>query len=134
VPTEFAHHRATVIASVDTLRIVAGDRVTAIHRRCWGREQVFYEPVHYLALLAREPRGAGLRRPTGGLGAAGLLRRPAAAADAEFGGPGTRQFIKVLRLLERADLDAPGAGLLLSQAARRQVVPPAARPAERQRR
>jgi transposase len=34
VPTEFAHHPVTVIASVDTLRIVAGDRVAATHRRC----------------------------------------------------------------------------------------------------
>ena len=31
----------------------------------------------------------------------GVLRR---RLEAEFGGPGTRQFIKVLRLLERADL------------------------------
>src|SRR6516164_4535526 len=33
VPTEFAHHRATVVASVDTVRIVVGERVAATHRR-----------------------------------------------------------------------------------------------------
>src|SRR3954468_5826348 len=51
VPTEFAHHGVTVVASVDTVRVVCGDRVVATHRRCWGRERVFYEPVHYLAVL-----------------------------------------------------------------------------------
>src|SRR6516162_8184635 len=55
VPTEFAHHRATVVASVDTVRIVVGEQVAATHPRCWDREQVFYNPVHYLALLERKP-------------------------------------------------------------------------------
>ena len=80
VPTEFAHHPVTVVASVDTVRIVAGDRVAATHRRCWGREQVFYDPVHYLAVLERKPGALDFAAPAGGVGAAGLLRRPAAAA------------------------------------------------------
>src|SRR5512144_1342162 len=54
VPTQFAHHPVTVVASVDTVRIVSGDRVVAVHPRCWGREQVFYDPVHYLAVLERK--------------------------------------------------------------------------------
>jgi transposase len=104
VPTEFAHHRATVVASVDTVRIVVGDRVAAVHRRCWGRERVTYEPVHYLALLERKPGALDFAAPLEGWELPvcfGILRR---RLEAEFGGPGTRQFIKVLRLLERASL------------------------------
>jgi len=104
VPTEFAHHRATVVASVDDVRIVVGDRVAAVHRRCWGREQVTYEPVHYLALLERKPGALDFAAPLEGWELPvcfGVLRR---RLEAEFGGPGTRQFIKVLRLLERASL------------------------------
>jgi transposase len=104
VPTEFAHHRATVVATVETVRIVVGDRVAAIHRRCWGREQVFYEPVHYLALLERKPGALDFAAPLQGWELPvgfGVLRR---RLEAEFGGPGTRQFIKVLRLLEHASL------------------------------
>ena len=104
VPTEFAHHRATVVASVDAVRIVVGDRVAATHRRCWGREQVFYEPVHYLALLERKPGALDFAAPLEGWELPvcfGVLRR---RLESEFGGPGTRQFIKVLRLLERAGL------------------------------
>ena len=33
-------HRVIAVGTVDTVRIVVGDRVVAEHRRCWGREQV----------------------------------------------------------------------------------------------
>ncbi len=102
VPTEFAHHRVTVVASVDRVRIVAGDRVAAVHARCWGRERVSYDPVHYLAVLERKPGALDFAAPLQGWELPvcfGVLRR---RLEAEFGGPGTRQFIKVLRLLEWA--------------------------------
>jgi transposase len=103
VPTEFAHHGVTVVASMDTVRILCGDRVAAVHRRCWGREQVSYDPVHYLAVLERKPGALDFAAPLEDWELPvcfGVLRR---RLEAEFGGPGTRQFIKVLRLLEWAD-------------------------------
>src|ERR671920_2311730 len=41
VPTEFAYHQVTAVGTVDTVRIVVGDRVVATHHRSWGREGVF---------------------------------------------------------------------------------------------
>jgi hypothetical protein len=102
VPTEFAHHPVTVIASVDEVRVVAGDRVAAVHRRCWDREQVTYDPVHYLAVLERKPGALDFAAPLEGWELPvcfGVLRRQ---LEAEFAGAGTRQYIKVLRLLEKS--------------------------------
>ena len=59
-----------------------------------------YEPVHYLALLERKPGGFDHARPLENWqlpDCFGLLRRRLEAAE---GGPGTRRFIRVLRLLE----------------------------------
>ena len=95
VPTEFAHHPVTVVASVDEVRVVAGDRVAAEHRRCWDRERVTYDPVHYLALLERKPGALDFAAPLAGWELPvcfGVLRRQ---LEAEFAGPGTRQYIKV---------------------------------------
>jgi hypothetical protein len=66
VPTEFAHRRVTAVGTVDTLRIVVGDRVVAVHRRSWGREGVTYDPVHYLALLEHKPGALDFAAPLEG--------------------------------------------------------------------
>jgi len=100
VPVKYAHRKITVVATVDEVRLVYEDRLVARHPRCWQREQYLFEPVHYLALLERKPGGFDHARPLENWPLPecfGLLRR---RLEAEQGGPGTRAFIRVLRLLE----------------------------------
>lgn len=92
VPTAYAHRDVTVVAGIEELRIVYGDRLIARHRRCWGRDQTFYEPIHYLALLAAQAGWTGLRQATGRLESAGLLRRSPPAVGS---GPGFSRHPRV---------------------------------------
>ena len=100
VPVKYAHRKITIIATVEEVRLAYQDRLIARHRRCWRKEQFVFEPVHYLALLERKPGGFDHARPLENWQLPecfALLRR---RLEAQHGGPGTREFIRVLRLLE----------------------------------
>ena len=100
VPVQYAHRQITIVATVEQVRLVFEDRLIACHRRCWQKEQFLFEPVHYLALLERKPGGFDHARPLENWelpACFALLRR---RLEAQHGGPGTREFIRVLRLLE----------------------------------
>jgi hypothetical protein len=104
VPVKYAHRKLTVVATVAEVRLVYADRLVARHRRCWQKEQYLFEPVHYLALLERKPGGFDHARPLENWqlpDCFALLRR---RLEAKHGGPGTREFIRVLRLLEKFTL------------------------------
>ncbi len=104
VPVAWAHHMLTLVGNVQTVRVLCGEQVIAEHPRDWGREQVRYDPVHYLALLERRPGAFDVARPLAQWDLPpcfGILRRK---LEADWGSKGTRQFIAVLRLLEQASL------------------------------
>ena len=104
VPTAFAHHELTVTGGIERLEISSGPEFVATHPRQWGTEQTTYDPRHYLALLERKPGAFDFARPLERWQLPlcfGLLRR---RLEADLGSTGTREFIKVLRLMERASL------------------------------
>ena len=104
VPTAYAHHDVTCLGGIDEVRIAVGPTIVARHARVWSKEQTTYDPRHYLALLERKPGAFDVARPLerwelpGGFA---VLRR---RLEADLGSAGTREFIKVLRLLESASL------------------------------
>jgi len=104
VPTKYAHRNVTAVGSIDRVRIVVDDRVVAEHVRDWERENVHYDPVHYLALLEKKPNSLDFGRPfeQWDLPEAFAILRRRLEADSER--DGRREFIKVLRLLERYPL------------------------------
>ncbi len=72
---------------------------------------MFFEPVHYLALLERKPGGFDYAKPLEQWtlpDCFALLRRRMEAEDPKSG---TRSFIRVLRLLERFSLDEVTSGV-----------------------
>jgi transposase len=104
VPTEYAHRDVTVIGGIEEVRLVVGDRLVARHPRHWDKERTEFNPVHYLALLERKPGALDYARPLEDWelpDCFGVLRR---RQETELEKHGTREFIKVLRLLEHATL------------------------------
>jgi hypothetical protein len=104
VPTAYAHHEVTVLGGIEEVSITSGTNVVARHPRHWGKEHTSFDPIHYLALLERKPGAIDFARPfeSWGLPAClGTLRR---RLEGDLGHAGTREFIKVLRLLENASV------------------------------
>ena len=104
VPVRWAHHPVVVHGNYREVVLCAGGQVIARHPRIWEREQVCFEPLHYLALLERKPGALDQARPLVGWELPecfGVLRR---RLENERQGDGTREYIRVLRLLEKHSL------------------------------
>lgn len=100
VPTAYAYQTLTATGTLDVVRFTHRYRVVAEHRRCWGKRQTIFDPIHYLALLERKPGALDHAAPLAGWelpACFGVLRRRLEEADPSGG---TRQYIRVLRLLE----------------------------------
>jgi transposase len=104
VPTQYAHRDVVLVGSLDRVRIIADSHVIAEHVRDWEAENVHYDPVHYLALLERKPNSLDFGKPFEAWNLPevfGVLRR---RLESEGGSDSRREFIKVLRLLEKHTL------------------------------
>jgi Mu transposase-like protein len=101
VPVGYAHHSIVVKGYFERVELCHKDKVVAKHQRIWERERIKFEPVHYLALLEKKPGALDHARPLVGWDLPecfDVLRR---RLDTELRDEGTREYIRVLRLLEK---------------------------------
>jgi transposase len=106
VPTRYAYQSLTATGTIDRVRFGHRGTTVAEHVRCWGKRQVTFDPLHYLALLERKPGALDHARPLAGWqlpDCFGRWRRRLEGADPKGG---TRRYIGVLRLLETHALAA----------------------------
>jgi hypothetical protein len=104
VPTAFAHHDVTALGGIGQVRLLVGTEVVATHPRCWSKEQVSFDPRHYLALLERKPGALDVARPLEDWDLPECFLELRRRLEADLGSAGTREYIKVLRLMESATL------------------------------
>ena len=100
VPVRFAYYDVAVKGYVNHVRVCCKDKVIAEHVRIWEKEDIAFEPVHYLELLERKPGALDHARPLQDWQLPecfSLLRK---RLEDEGRARGTREFIGVLRLLE----------------------------------
>lgn len=106
VPVQWAHHSIVIKGFIEDVVLCAGGREVARHRRIWQKEQIAFEPIHYLALLERKPGALDSARPLSEWKLPecfALLRR---RLESDQGSDGTKEYIRVLRLLETHSISA----------------------------
>ncbi|MDC0934977.1 IS21 family transposase [Pirellulales bacterium] len=104
VPVKHAHRSITVVATVNEVKLIDGDRLIARHQRSWKKHQDIFEPVHYLALLERKPGGFDHAKPLEHWKLPKCFLDLRRLLETEPAGLGTREFIRVLLLLETFSL------------------------------
>jgi transposase len=106
VPRGCAFQAVTVKGYIDRVEVVAGGAVVARHPRSYGRNEQVLDPLHYLAALGRRPAAldhAPVLRHWQLPEAFARLRQ--ALEGRHGGGPGARQYIRVLQLLAEHPLE-----------------------------
>lgn len=101
VPVRCAHHPVVVKGSVDTVRVCRKDTVVAEHARLWTKEAIAFEPLHYLELIERKPGALDHARPLAEWRLPEAFHRLRRRLEDDAQAEGTREFIRVLRLLEK---------------------------------
>ncbi len=102
VPTAYAHQDVVVIGGIESIKIVAQGHLVATHTRSWDKAQTFYEPVHYLSLLERKPGAFDAARPLEDWQLPACFWSLRRRLEVDMGPTGVKEYIKVLRLLERS--------------------------------
>ena len=105
VPVAYAHHDVLVRGYVHEVVISCGAEVIARHRRSYEREDLIFDPIHYLPLLEKKVGALDQAAPLVGWElpeAFATLRR---LLEARMGKAGKREYVQVLRLLESFNAD-----------------------------
>jgi hypothetical protein len=102
VLVDYAHHEILIKGYVDRVVLCHKEKVVAEHKRSWGKEGVFFNYLHYLPLLERKPGSLDHSRPLADLNLPECFKvlRRRLVVEEEKEGEGSREFIRVLRLLE----------------------------------
>ena len=105
VPVRYAHHDVVAKGYVDRVAICCRNEIVAEHERCWDKEQIAFNPVHYLELLERKPGALDYARPLEEWELPQCFYRLRGRLTEDGTAEGTREYIRVLRLLEKHSVD-----------------------------
>jgi len=104
VPTEYGHRQVLVKAFVWDLVISCGSEVIARHTRSYAREEMIFNPLHYLALLEQKSNALDQAAPLQGLVLPEEFAELRRQMEARLGKRGRPEYVQVLRLLETFSL------------------------------
>jgi hypothetical protein len=85
----------------DKVLIFRHDAMVAEHDRLWGKEEVTYQPSHYLELLERKPGALDYAEPLSEWDLPECFHQLRGRLEKEGRVQGIKEYIRVLRLLEK---------------------------------
>ena len=106
VPVAYGHREVWIRGYVHEVVIGCGGGIIARHPRSYERDDMVFDPIHYLPLLEQKIGALDQAAPLAGWelpDAFPTLRR---LLEARMGKAGKREYVQVLRLLETFDLEA----------------------------
>lgn len=111
VPTQYGHRQVLVKAFVWDLVISCASEVIARHARSYGREEMIFDPLHYLALLEQKSNALDQAAPLQGWRLPEEFTELRRQMEARLGKRGRREYVQVLRLLETFSVEEVAAAV-----------------------
>ncbi len=111
VPVEYGHRQVLVKAFVWEVVISSVSEVIARHARSYGREEMIFDPLHYLALLEQKTNALDQAAPLEGWQLPAEFAELRRQMEGRLGKRGRREYVQVLRLLETFSLVEVTAGV-----------------------
>jgi transposase len=103
VPVAFAHRDVWIRGYVDRVVIGCGGEIIARHRRSYDREDMVFDPLHYLPLLEKKTGALDQAAPLAGWALPTEFQTLRRLMEARLLKAGRREYVQVLRLLETFD-------------------------------
>ena len=104
VPVAYGHREALIRGFVDRVVISCGAEVIARHRRSYDREDMIFDPLHYLPLIEQKIGALDQAAPLQGWELPETFATLRRLLEARMGKAGKREYVQVLRLMETFDL------------------------------
>lgn len=105
VPVAYGHRDVWIRGYVDRVVIGCAADVIARHPRCYDREDMIFDPVHYLPLLEKKIGALDQAAPLVDWDLPKAFQTLRRLMEARMLKAGRREYVQVLRLLESFDLD-----------------------------
>jgi transposase len=100
VPTSTGQQTVLIKGYVDVVKIIFENKIIAEHKRYYGKEDVRFDPVHYLGLLERKAGAFEQAAPLKGWDLPPVFSKVYSILMRKDGKEGKRAYIRILRFLE----------------------------------
>jgi transposase len=104
VPVAYGHRDVWIRGYVDKVVIGCGGEVVTRHPRCYGREDMVFDPIHYLPLLEQKIGALDQAAPLAGWDLPAEFHTLRRLMEARLLKAGRREYVQALRLLETFEL------------------------------